>query len=376
MGGISSIIGAIALFGFLGFLAGVGLVVVSASQGRPVRGGILIATVGLVLGVLLSVVSQGIIVVAPQEVAVVFQTLSGDLGEPRRAGTHVIIPVLQDATIYPIEQQQYTMSGTESEGQVQGDDAVRGRSGDGQEVIMDITLLYRINPLDVNTVHTNLRNRYEEDFIRPTARGITREVVAGYTAEQIYGDARATMEQEMQERIGELMAVQGLDLVDLLVRDVTFSEEFSDSIEQALVADQEAEQERRRVQQFEARAEQRVIEAQGERDAAIARAEGEAQAIVLNAQAQAEALRLVSEQLAANPLLIQYEYITNLADNVNLALVPSNSPFLFDFNSIETLPEANADFEAPDIPEADLPVAPSNDSDTNGDSDEGNNTGN
>lgn len=42
----------------------------------------------------------------------------------------------------------------------------------------------------------------------------------------------------------------------------------------------------------------------------------------------------MSEQIAANPSLIQYLYVQNLSDNVNIALVPSNSPFLFDFESL------------------------------------------
>src|SRR5262249_35925061 len=88
--------------------------------------------------------------------------------------------------------------------------------------------------------------------------------------------------------------------------------------------------------------------AAGQRDAAIAAAQGDAQAIILKAQAQAEALRLVSEQIAANPSLIQYLYVQNLSDNVNIALVPSNSPFLFDFNSLAT---PNSNFQAPTVPQ-------------------------
>jgi hypothetical protein len=64
MGGISSVLGAIALLGFLGFLGGIGLVVVSASQGRPVRGGLSLALVGLALGLVFSIISQGILIVA------------------------------------------------------------------------------------------------------------------------------------------------------------------------------------------------------------------------------------------------------------------------------------------------------------------------
>lgn len=365
MSGISSVFAFLALAGFLVFLAGVALVVVSASQGRSVRGGVLLTIVGLVFGVLLTVISEGIIVVEPQQRAVIFETLSGDLADPKGPGTHIIVPIIQDATVYNIAQQQYTMSGTDFEGQVRGDDAVRGRTEDGQVILMDITILYRINPVGeaVNTVHRNLQNRYEADFIRPTARGVAREVVSGFTAEEIYGEMRAELESQMQDQISTAMDTQGLELVDLLVRDITFSEDFTASIEQAVVAQQEAVQAQRRVEQRQAEAAQAVAIAEGDRDAAIARAQGEAQAIILNAQAQAEALRLISEQIAANPMLIQYEYIQNLSDNVSLALIPSNSPFLFDFNSITDLPAGDPSFAAPEIPESDLLATPEPDND-------------
>src|SRR5690606_17755170 len=101
-------------------------------------------------------------------------------------------------------------------------------------------------------------------------------------------------------------------------------------------------------------AERVETEARGQANAAIEEARGQAEAVILNAQAQAEALRLVSEQIAANPSLIQYEYVQRLSENIQLALVPSNSPFLFDFNS---LAEGNADFVAPTVPDAIIPQA-------------------
>ena len=92
MGGISSLLGAVALVGFLVFLGGVGLVVVAASQGRNFRSGVSLAGIGLVLGLVFSVISQGILIVAPQEVAVVFNTINGELETPpRRSGTSIVI---------------------------------------------------------------------------------------------------------------------------------------------------------------------------------------------------------------------------------------------------------------------------------------------
>ncbi len=350
MGGLSAILNVVALAAFVIFIAGVALAVIAASQGRNARGGVLLAVLGLVGGVLFGVVSNGILIVQPTEVAVVLNTLNGTLETPaRRAGTSVVIPVVEQYFLYPTTQQTYTMSGTSSEGQIQGNDAVAARTIDGQEVALDISVIYAVNPDKVNELHVRWQTNYQDNFVRPTVRGLVRDVVSGYRAEEIYGAGRTDMETDMQTRIATRFDEEGLTLSDLLVRDIVFSDQFRQAIEDKQIADQQAQQAALIVKQRENEADQARAVAAGERDAEIARAQGQAQATVLQAQAEAEALRLVSEQIAANPSLIQYLYVQNLSDNVNIALVPSNSPFLFDFNSLAA---PNADFTPPDVPGA------------------------
>lgn len=345
--GISSVLGALSLLGFLAFLGGVALVVLSASQGRPVRNGILLAIVGIVAGVIFSGISQGILIVQPTEVAVVVNTLNGELDpNPRRGGTHIVVPVIQQPFQYPLVQQTVTMGGATN---ANDSGAVVARSSDGQEVRLDISVIYSVSPTNVNTLHLNWQSRYPDEFVVPQARGILRDTVSGYEAADIYAGGREALSAAASERLSARLAQDGLILSDLIIRDITFSEQYAEAIEQAQVAAQEAERARLVVTQRLQEAEQRRAQATGERDAEILRAEGEAQATILQAQAEAEALRLVSEQIAANPTLIQYQYIQTLADNIRLALVPSNSPFLFDFESIA----ANPDFVAPDVPDAD-----------------------
>ncbi|MCU0476519.1 MAG: SPFH domain-containing protein [Anaerolineae bacterium] len=335
MGGIGGLLGFVATFGFLLFLVGVALAVTSISQGRRAGAGVTLAVVGLVVGVVLSVVSRGILIVEPAQVAVVFQTVSGQLETPRRAGTHIIIPILQEATIYPIVQQQYTMSGVSEGGQERGDDAVRVRTIDGQEVIIDVTVIYRINPDDVNIVHERWQNRYENDLIRPILRGFVRDAVSRFRAEAVYGESRTVIQEAIETDMRNRMQQDGFEVTDLIIRNVTFSsEEFADSIERVQIAERQAEEAAFRVQQEEQEAERVRVRAQGARDASIAAAEGEAESIRIRALAQAEALRQISEVLQENPLLVQYEYVQKLADNVGLILLPSNSPFLFDFESL------------------------------------------
>lgn len=349
--GISSLLGLLALLGFAMFVGGIALAFVAASQGRPVRGGALLALVGLVVGLLFSVVSQGIVIVEPTQVAVTVNTLSGAVEEPKRGGTHIIVPIVQRVAVsYPITQQEYTMSATPTEGAQPGDDAVEGRTNDGQTVSLDVTVLFRVIPNEAGQLYQAWNENYLSGFVRPTTRAIVREVISQYSAEEIYGEARVQMGDNIEAALVERFAEEHLELTDLLVRDINFSPAFTEAIEAKVVSEQQ-------VQQAEREANRRRTEAAGLRDAAIARAEGEARATILQAQAEAEALRLVSEQVAANPALIQYLYVQNLSDNVNLALVPSNTPFLFDINSL--MAQMNPDFVAPEVPESIVtPTAP------------------
>ncbi|MFN8563655.1 MAG: SPFH domain-containing protein [Anaerolineae bacterium] len=218
---------------------------------------------------------------------------------------------------------------------------------------LDVTIFYSIDPAKANQVYQRWP-RTDPDvagysvYIRSTARTVVRDVVATFRADAIYGQGRTAMQQQINDQMAIKLAQEGFNLNAVNVRGLQFSEQFTQAIENKNAADQAAQQAQIVVQQREREADQLRAQAQGERDAAITRAEGAAQATILQARAEAEALRLVSEQIAANPTLIQYQYIQTLGDNIRLALVPSNSPFLFDFESIA----ANPDFVAPEVPDS------------------------
>jgi regulator of protease activity HflC (stomatin/prohibitin superfamily) len=345
---ISSVFQILALGGFLAGFAGVALVVAAASQNRPVRGGVVLAVAGILAGIVLLIVSQGLLVVGPTERAVVFNTISGQLEDPRQSGISIVIPGVQVVTIYPVSRQSYTMSGNSQEGAANAD-AITARSVDGQEVNIDMTVIFRLQEGDgLNTIHRDWSNEpggYLEGLIRPTIRSTVRDVVASFEAESIYGIGREDMDAEIERRLTDILADDGIIITDSLVNDVNFSNEFINAIEAKQVEEQQ-------LQRAVTEAERRRAEAVGLADAEIERARGEAQAILIRAAADAEALRLVSQQIAANPNLIQYTYITELGDNVNLALVPSNSPFLFNFEDFTNVGE---DFTPPEVTQPQLP---------------------
>ena len=333
-----SLLQVVAILAFGVGILGVAFAFTLASQGKSARGGFLLALVGFVGGILLFIISSGILIVQPARAAVIVNVLSGELETPARApGTSIIIPGLQESIIYPTDQQEYTMSGIAREGRIQGDDAVEALTVDGQEVRLDITVLYRVERADVNQIHLNWQSRYESDFIRPTVRAVARDVVSQFEAEAIYGLQREALGGQISQQVGVRMREQGLTLTSLLVRQIDFNDAFAQSIEEKQI-------EAQRLQRARTEAERVRTEAGGQADAAEEAARGRANARKIEAEAEAEALRVISDQIAANPNLIQYLYVANLSDNVNFALLPSDSPFIF---NVDDFTQLGADFEAP-----------------------------
>jgi len=336
----------------LGAIGGLGLAAVNASRGKRVRSGILIAAVAVISLIIVAPLNAGLVLVQPSEVGVVFrQTSQGEaaLLTPLSTGMRWVVPFIDQVTIYPISQQTVEMAGGEvigysnvtSAGSVEGP-AVRAITSDGQEIFLNVTVIFRIDPAQVNQVHRTWQTRYEMDFIVPLTRSEVRNAVVNYGAEQLWGGGdpesagggRAFLEQQIIDAMTPQLETQGFILTDVLIRDISFSQAFMDAIENRQVAEQEAQRAVYLVQQQEQEAERARVEAQGLADARVTQAEGEAQATLLQAQAEAEALRLINEQLSQNPGLIQWRYIDQLGDNVRIIVVPSNSPFLFDLQAL------------------------------------------
>ena len=125
--------------------------------------------VPVLLAVLISLLSSAVVFVQPTDVGVVISLVSpgGIRPQPLRSGLHVIIPVLENEVSYPISWQTYTMSGKPTEGQKTGDDSIRARTSDGQEVRLDSSIIFRISQDRVVTLHIDWQSRYIDDFVRP-----------------------------------------------------------------------------------------------------------------------------------------------------------------------------------------------------------------
>ena len=77
------------------------------------------------------------------------------------SGLHVVNPLL-DITIFDVQTQNYTMSAIHNEGAQEGDDAIRVLSNDGLEVVIDLTVLYRVLPTEAPKILKGIGQDYRD----------------------------------------------------------------------------------------------------------------------------------------------------------------------------------------------------------------------
>lgn len=305
--------------------------VVQASRGRTVKRGGVIIGVLVAVAILLGTISAGLVFINPQERGVVISALSpsGYRQQALNPGIHWIVPFAESVVVYPISRQTYTMSIASYEGDIQGDDSIAARTADGQEIFVDASVIYAVNPENVVQVHIEWQDRYGDELVRPQSRGIIRDAVSQFGVEEVYSSKRLDLIQMVTEGMTQKLADNGLILVDFVLRNITFSPEYAASVEQKQIAEQQAQQAKFIVEQRKQEAEQARQVAQGTADAAVIRAKGDAEARIIAAEAEAKALDLLAQALKDKPELLTYQYINKLSPNVSVMFLPSDSPFLF-----------------------------------------------
>lgn len=306
------------------------IAVIRATRGKSAKGAVGLVAGGIGLAILLTTVSAGLVFIQPEERGVVISAINpqGYRSDALQPGLHWIVPFAETVVTYPISRQTYTMSIAPQEGAIQGDDSVTARTSDGQEIFIDASVIFAIDPKKVVDVHIAWQNRYDRDLVRPLARGIIRDEAAQYGVEQIVTTQRQQLIQGIRTRLDQRLEANGLMLVEFVLRNITFTPEYAASVEQKQIAEQKAQEAKLTVEQRRQEAEQARQVAQGKADAAVIAAQGGAKARLIEADAEAQALAKIAAALEGNPDLITYEYVKGLGPNVQVMLVPSDNPYL------------------------------------------------
>ena len=178
------------------------------------------------------------------------------------SGLNFVNP-LDEVTMFDIKTQNYTMSASHDEGDKEGDDAIRVLTADGLEVIIDLTVLYRISPAQAPTILKQIGADYKDKIIRPITRTKIRDNAVYYDAVSLYSTKRDEFQNRIFKAIDIDLKNRGIVLEQLLIRNINLPASVKQTIESKINAEQEAQKMQFVLQKEKQEAERKRVEAQG-----------------------------------------------------------------------------------------------------------------
>ncbi|MCX6327436.1 MAG: prohibitin family protein [Bacteroidia bacterium] len=220
----------------------------------------LIKTAGVIV-ILVGVSIACVVQVEPGQVGV--QKLFGKVNDNiLESGLNIINPLVQ-VVMFDVRTENYTMSGVTDEGSKMGDDAIRVLSADGLEVIVDLTVLYKVVPSEAPRILKEVGTDYRNVLVRPICRTKIRDNAVYYDAVALYSTKRDEFQGRIFSTIESNFKERGLMLEQLLVRNLTLPASVKATIESKINAEQDAQKMTFVLQKERQEAERKRVEAQG-----------------------------------------------------------------------------------------------------------------
>jgi regulator of protease activity HflC (stomatin/prohibitin superfamily) len=144
-----------------------------------------------------------------------------------------------------------------------GDDAIQVLTADGLEVVIDLTVLYRVVPNKATHILSTIGPNYQDAIVRPVTRTRIRDNAVYYDAVALYSTRRDEFQNRIYSTINKDFQERGLQLEELLIRNIQLPEPVKRSIESKISAEQEAQKMQFVLQKERQEAERKRLEAQG-----------------------------------------------------------------------------------------------------------------
>lgn len=256
--------------------------------------------IGLIV-LLAFVLSFGWVNVHPTEVAVETNKIAGKVNPtPKGVGYHFYNRWITDMVIYKVSARAYPSDTLASEEAKKY--SLELKTNDGQNVQVDLTIIYALEANSVPLLHRQVGTNYEDQILLPQIRSEARLAIGSYSAEEIYqGKVRNEMQQAIKATLVKVLEqYPAIEVHDALIRHFSFSPEFERAIEQKKLAAQQVEINKNKALAQEEEAKRQEAEARGVKLKAVQEAEGRAQSVKIEADAERHKL----EQEAAGNLAI------------------------------------------------------------------------
>jgi len=224
-----------------------------------------------VMGVVLFFILIGTMfyTVGPGTVGVTFDPFSGGVSQRiLQPGFGIKAPWVSIYT-YNARLQEYTMSMSETEGQVKGNDSVFVVARDGITLQLDCTIWYKIDELRAPDILRTIgvEGQYQVNLVRPAIRNAITDVASTRDAGDIYGAGRESTSSQMFASLRDNLQSKFITVEKFMLRGAKPPAELTTAINEKMAAQQAAQKMEYTLQSARLEKDRKVIEAQGIADA-------------------------------------------------------------------------------------------------------------
>lgn len=263
----------------------------------------LVLIVGLVI---LLIILDGLVSVPAGHVAVIYDRTRGVLHEELPEGLHLKIPFWQTSELFDTRLKTINFSSVNRT-------QIQGLTKDGQSIGLDITIQYRIPKDKASEIYQTIGTDYANKVILPESRKAIRDEITAFDSTELFAEGkRKGAAEEMASALTKSLLDNEIELLDVVLRDVNFSEAYLNSIEEKQIAQQKIQKANNDLARIKIEKEQRIT----------------------IAEAEAEAIRVKGEQLRLNPQVIQFELVQKIAPGISWGVLPDNILPLLDLKTL------------------------------------------
>jgi regulator of protease activity HflC (stomatin/prohibitin superfamily) len=206
-------------------------------------------------------------------------------------------------------------------------------SQDQLTTTVDVSVQYRVSASMAASMlkETGTADRAVEVHLIPKVRSLLREQGKSIKrAEDFFlEETQQELQTALQFGLNEFLTPKGIEVKDVLIREITLPKRLIAQIEQKKEAEQQAERQKAELLRFQTEQEQVVVAAEAERNAA----EQDAERRRVLADAQAYEIERINEAIATNPAYIQIQALEAL-----MAISKDPATKLYFINSDSPMP--------------------------------------
>ncbi len=171
-------------------------------------------------------------------------------------------------------------------------------SSDIQEVLVSYSMNYQIEKSNAQKIYKEIGVDYYNTVMAPRIQEVVKSVIAKYTAEDLI-ESREALSVQITDALTEQLGAYNIVVVSTAVEDIDFSDSFTASVEDKVVAEQallkaQTEQAQKTMEEEKA-AEREKIKAAADAEVKEIQAAADAEVAKIKAAAEAEAQKLAAD---------------------------------------------------------------------------------